>query len=71
MEEEAKKNEILANMKAATEKKKQQTSTPGPLSGLQNVVKEAPKVAAPAASDLLSGLGQVIIPSFLSAMVTQ
>lgn len=56
VEGEAKKNELLAKMKAATEEKKQQTFPPGPLSGLQKALKEAPKAGA---SDLIRNLAQV------------
>ena len=46
-EEEGKKNELMAKMKAAMDKKKQQT--PGPLSGLKKAAKEVPKEVAAAA----------------------
>ena len=49
-EEEGKTNELMAKMKAAMDKKKQQTPLSGPLSGLKKVVKEAPKEVAAAAS---------------------
>ena len=56
VEDEAKKSELLAKMKAATVKKEQQTVPPGPLSGLQKVLKETPKTGT---SDLLRSLAQV------------
>ena len=56
VEEEAEKSKLLAKMQAATETKKQQAVPPGPLSGLQKALKEAPKGGA---SNLLSSLAQV------------